>query len=375
MNEKFFAVSCLVCGTVLEGPVGKLMNLFGIERSSQNPNLCSRCGTHLEEGRIVELTVFFADLVGFTAMTNEVGPEKSYEIVEGFFRNANQVLVQHDAFIDKYIGDAVMAIFNAPIQNTNHAQKALAAALELQASLIPLRQQFNRDIQVRIGVATGFARVGRIGSRDRKDYTAIGDVVNLASRLEAQAHPGEVLMDGAGYDQVAGTIPNLSAEFLLVKGFKDPVRAHRINPAATPSDQIRQLDPMSDAARRQVVSLGSILFAILGAPCAATAILGPLSVLLGAGALLGAAAPVFHALDQPLVRWPLQIFALLGALINLYIIWRGYRARRQSGEQAIPLTRYERSKVVFVGALASITILMIGFELYSHVFLMGNSLF
>ncbi len=374
MNNQPQATSCLVCGTVLDGSIGAVMQVFGVRRSSQNPNLCNRCSAHLGEGRLVELTTLFADLVGFTEMTHELGPEKSYEIVNGFFQKANKILVKHDAFIDKYIGDAVMAIFNVPIQSADHASKALAAAIDLQNSMPQLREQFGRNIQARVGVATGFARVGQIGSHDRKDYTAIGDVVNLASRLEAVAGPGEIVMDHTTYDQVAEKIPNLPAEFLQVKGFKDPVRAHRIQTGATLSRQAQQLDPVANVNTRQTVSVGSVLFAILGAPCAAAAILGPLSAVLGLGALLGAAAPFMKTLDQAVIRLPLQTLAIAGALINLYVIWHGYRKRRAANNQALALTRYERSKVIFIGALSALTLAAVGFEMYAHVVLQNMPL-
>src|SRR6185369_8623271 len=104
--------ACLVCSTTLEGPLGWMYQIFGITRSSRNPNVCNRCDAHLQEGKVIEMSVIFADLTGFTEMTNRLGPERSYEVVDAFFKMANEVLVKHDAFIDKYIGDAVMAIFN-----------------------------------------------------------------------------------------------------------------------------------------------------------------------------------------------------------------------------------------------------------------------
>lgn len=363
------AYSCVVCGTALEGPVGRLMQVFGIHRSSQNPNLCSRCGTHLEDGRIVEMTVIFADLVGFTAMTSELGPERSYEIVDSFFQKANEILVNHDAYIDKYIGDAVMAIFNAPIQSVHHARKALAAAIDLVDSLPSLREQVGRDIQVRVGVSAGFARVGRIGSHDRKDYTAIGDVVNLASRLVAMAHPGEIVIDSNVYGQVAEQFPDMPAEVLEIKGFQDPVRIHRIHKGTSLPGQVQQLDPLPNIGSRQAISLGSILFAILGAPCAATALLGPLSLLLGVGSFVGAVSPFLVMLDQPGIRLPLQALVVLGSLINLYTIWYGYKRRQGDSAQISTLTQYERRKVMLVGAMSILTVAVIGSEWYVHVFL------
>jgi adenylate cyclase len=177
------APECVICGTALSGPLGYLFRLVGISRSIRNPNLCNRCNTHVEEGRVVELTVLFADLSSFTELTHQLGPQQTHAVVDAFLKTATYVLVRHGAFIDKYVGDAVMAFFNAPIRYPDHAGRAVAAALEIQAELPALGERFGLDLKASIGVASGFAHVGRLGSGDGKDYTAIGDVVNLAARL------------------------------------------------------------------------------------------------------------------------------------------------------------------------------------------------
>lgn len=102
------APECVICGTALAGPFGALFRLVGIRRSARNPNLCNRRNTHVEEGRVIELTVLVADLSGFTAMTRQVGPERTHEVVDAFLKSATYALVRHGAFIDKYVGDAVI---------------------------------------------------------------------------------------------------------------------------------------------------------------------------------------------------------------------------------------------------------------------------
>ena len=183
----------------------------GISRSARNPNLCNRCNTHVEEGRVVELTVLFADLSGFTAMTRQLGPERTHAVVDAFLKSATYALVRHGAFIDKYVGDAVMAFFNAPIRYEDHAARAVAAALEIEAEMPALSERFGIDLRAAIGVASGWAHVGRLGSGEGKDYTAIGDVVNLAARLEGQAHGGEVVVDEPVYRQVADQYPDVQS--------------------------------------------------------------------------------------------------------------------------------------------------------------------
>lgn len=366
------AHECLVCGTALAGPLGLLFHLFGITRSTHNPNVCNRCDTHMQEGRIIELTVIFADLTGFTELTNRLGPERSYDVLNAFFTMANEVLIKHDAFIDKYIGDAVMALFNAPIPNANHARRATAAALGIQEGLKAVSRTLKLDLQARVGVATGYARVGRLGSMDRKDYTAIGDVVNLASRLEAFAKPGEVILDEQAFRQVVEDYPELIPEKLNVRGFSEPVEVYRIGTAERENAAIT-VPPPDSLARQRRVGLGTVLFTIFGAPCAVATTLSPLAVLLGLGSFMSALSPALSVLDAAQIRIPLQIFAVSGALINLYVI-----KHRHSHGQPLDfksLTTLEKRKLTSVAGLAVLSLLAVAYETYVHIFVLGMSYF
>jgi len=175
-SSSHFATQCRVCGTLLSGAMSVVFRTVGIKRSSRNPNICTRCSTHIDEGRLTEITVLFADLSSFTELTHDLGPEKTHEVVDAFLRMASETLVKHGAFIDKYIGDAVMALFNVPIRYEDHARRAILAGTELESALQDLGARFGLSLQASVGIATGYARVGRLGSEDSKDYTAIGDV-------------------------------------------------------------------------------------------------------------------------------------------------------------------------------------------------------
>ena len=364
------AYSCVVCGTALDGLLGWLFQLFGIKRSSRNPNVCNRCDAHLQEGRVIELSILFADLTGFTEMTNRLGADRTYQVLDSFFKMANGVLLANDAFIDKYIGDAVMAFFNAPIRNAEHSRKAASAAIGIQDGLESLAKSLQLDLHARIGVASGYARVGRLGSEDHKDYTAIGDAVNLASRLEAFANPGEIMIDARAFSQLSSDYPDLLPETLTVRGFAEPIQAYRLGEARL----INKIGPaqVDLLARRRNVSLGAVLFAIFGAPCAALTILSPLSVLLGMGALLGSLAPILGALDAAPVRIPLHLFAVLGAAINLYVVSYGKSRLDISGGE---LTVMEKRKVKTVAWLSVISLLAVAFEAYAHIFIEGQAYF
>src|SRR5262249_59353990 len=108
-----------------------------------------------------------------------------------FLRLASTTLMSHVAFIDKYIGDAVMALFNVPIKRADHAAAAVAAAAKLQDLLPGLSERLGMPLQASIGVASGVARVGRLGSDEIKDYTGIGGVGNPGGRLQAEARATE----------------------------------------------------------------------------------------------------------------------------------------------------------------------------------------
>jgi hypothetical protein len=168
------APNCLVCGLPLAGAAAVFLRWRGIRRSPRNPNICTQCGAHLEEGRLVEMTVVFADLSSFTEMTGQLGATTTYSVVDEFLRLASTTLTSHGAFIDKYIGDAVMALFNVPIKRADHAAAAVAASAKLQELLPDLSARVGVPLNASIGIASGFARVGRLGSDDIKDYTAIG---------------------------------------------------------------------------------------------------------------------------------------------------------------------------------------------------------
>src|SRR5919106_1083337 len=219
------AANCLVCGIPLVGLTAVFLRWRGIRRSPRNPNCCTQCGAHLEEGRLVEMTVVFADLSSFTEMTGRLGATTIYSVVDEFLRLASTTLMSHGAFIDKYIGDAVMALFNVPIKRADHAAAAVAASAKLQELLPELSARLGVQLQASIGIGSGFARVGRLGSDDIKDYTAIGDAVNQAARLQAQAGATEIVVSQDVYREVASAYPgsgclgsNVAAALLLAFG-------------------------------------------------------------------------------------------------------------------------------------------------------------
>lgn len=138
-------------------------------------------------GEAREITAMFCDLVGFTTLSEENPAERVVEIINAYFSAMTEIVEREGGFVDKFVGDAIIAVFGAPVALPDHARRAVRAALAFQTELDELNATVFRDrpLGQRIGLATGHAIVGNIGSGRRFNYTAIGDVMNLASRLEA----------------------------------------------------------------------------------------------------------------------------------------------------------------------------------------------
>ncbi|WP_298935841.1 adenylate/guanylate cyclase domain-containing protein [uncultured Ruegeria sp.] len=136
-------------------------------------------------GEMKQISVLFCDVTGFTGLSEKLGP-KIVQLMEPFFSAASAAITQNGGTIDKFIGDAVMAFWGAPRKDANHAENACRAALDLVAAVAAsgIEDEAGNPLRVRIGLNSGEALVGNIGSEQRLNYTAIGDVVNVASRLE-----------------------------------------------------------------------------------------------------------------------------------------------------------------------------------------------
>lgn len=138
-------------------------------------------------GKSQQITVLFSDIRGFTTLSETSSPERVVELLNSYFTLQAGAIFQHQGTLDKYIGDAIMAFWGAPAEQPNHALLAVAAALEMGERLEQFRAEageLGRDLDIGIGVHSGSAVVGFIGSENRQDYTAIGDTVNLSSRIE-----------------------------------------------------------------------------------------------------------------------------------------------------------------------------------------------
>jgi len=204
--------------------------LRGVRRNPKNPNYCDICGEKDIKGEIAEVTVLFADVRGFTGLTAALGPMRIKELLDEYFRAVSEILFEKDAIVDHFLGDAVMAFFNQPVRRPDHLPRAVAAAHEILHAVARLNSAWAlpEPVTVGIGITTGFAVVGTVGSTNPKDYTAIGDVVNLAARLQGAAGGGEIIVTSEAYEQVRGAYPNARHRTLRLKGVKDPVDVYAL---------------------------------------------------------------------------------------------------------------------------------------------------
>jgi adenylate cyclase len=362
--------NCAVCGIPFTGLAAVFLRWRGIRRSPRNPSICTQCGAHLEEGRLVEMTVVFADLSSFTEMTGRLGATTTYSVVDEFLRLASTTLMSHGAFIDKYIGDAVMALFNVPIKRADHAAAAVAAAAKLQELLPGLSERLGVPLQASVGIASGFARVGRLGSDDIKDYTAIGEAVNQAARLQAQAGASEIVVSQDVYREVASAYPGVSPETLALKGFPQRTAAYRLN--GKPQAFFSAASWMAED--RPAMNWSAVTLAFLGSGCLGSNIAAALMLAFGGGSA-GALFALARWFDNSPARVPLLVVSTLIATVVLVSLERQRRIRRDciARRSCLEMTPQERRQVRLAAGMAAASLTLISLELLMH-YVIGHPL-
>ena len=201
------------------------------------------------EGERKRVTVLFADVAGFTSMSEKLDPEKVHQIMDGCFKTLMDEIHNHQGTINQFTGDGVMALFGAPVAIENHAQNACQAALSIQSAIKKysedLKTKFGLDFKMRIGLNTGPVIVGSIGDDLRMDYTAIGDTVNLASRMESNAEPGNVLVSPNTYERVMHRFKFKPLGKVAVKGKEEPLDVYEL---------VGQIEKSGAGLNRQIFS-------------------------------------------------------------------------------------------------------------------------
>ncbi|MCR4406488.1 MAG: adenylate/guanylate cyclase domain-containing protein [Anaerolineae bacterium] len=211
----------------------RVQDIFGRYVSPQVAAMLS-----LEDPRLVrpggtrrEISVLFADIRGFTTIAESLPPELVVNLLNAYDGPLTQAVFEQGGFLDKFTGDGIMALFGVPLSQPDHAERAVRAALAMRAAaqrVSAQRGEIEWPIRYGIGVTSGEAVVGNIGGEERMDFTAIGDVVNLAARLEGQAQADEVLISEHTYQLVRDKVKVERLPPMRVRGKKEPVLVYRV---------------------------------------------------------------------------------------------------------------------------------------------------
>jgi adenylate cyclase len=179
-----------------------------------------------------EVTVLFCDVRGFTPLSERLSPEEVVLLLNDFYTLMIETTFKHDGTLDKFMGDAVMAIFGAPIAHPDHSARAVLTALDMREGIAGLNEKRAREgkegVSIGIGVSAGEAVAGTVGTEDRMEYTVIGDSVNLAARLESNAKPGQILISQRTWDRVRGVVEVSPLGRIKVKGKEEEVEVYEV---------------------------------------------------------------------------------------------------------------------------------------------------
>jgi adenylate cyclase len=210
---------CRMCASPFAGPGAPIMRLIGKRQSEANPNWCTTCSDFMAKhhgGAEVASAMLFADIRGSTALAERMSPAEYHALLDRYFATATQVVFKHDGYVDKFVGDELVATFFPLLAGERYVARAIAAAQDL------LRATGHADptgpwVPVGAGVHAGRAWIGVLGEAGHTELTAVGDAVNVAARLASAAEAGEVLVstDAAA---ASGLDPTLEQRTLELKG-------------------------------------------------------------------------------------------------------------------------------------------------------------
>jgi adenylate cyclase len=212
----------------IRGTFAQYMSPKIVDAITKNPDLL-RLG-----GEDREMTVFFSDIVGFTSIAETMTPQELVKVLNEYLTEMSNVVFQYGGVVDKYIGDAIMAFWNAPIDQPDHAVLACLTALDQVEKLKDVQRRFAErklpHIDFRVGINTGHMVVGNMGSLSRFDYTAMGDAVNMASRLEGANKPfhTRIMVSEFTYEKAKEQVEVRPLDWLRVKGKSVPIQVYEL---------------------------------------------------------------------------------------------------------------------------------------------------
>jgi adenylate cyclase len=225
----------------IRGPLALPFRLFGIRISQMNPNLCTVCETMFTRVKkkkqvVIPATVLFADLRGYTRLSERIGEAEAAEMLDCFYDACCSAVWEGEGIVNKFIGDAVLAVFNFPILREDHVRQAVLAGMEIQRKCREQKALWfagangvDEPVGIGVGIHTGQASIGEVGTA-YKDFTIIGPVVNTASRLQAIAGPGEIVVTEDVYRHASDLAPAAEQRSLDLRGIDDSVNAYVLRP-------------------------------------------------------------------------------------------------------------------------------------------------
>ncbi len=221
----------------LRGVLSVPFRAVGIRPSKMNPNTCTVCElmfTRVMRARkiTIDATILFADLRGYTTLSQSLSADAISGLLDAFYDECAGAIWQYDGLLNKTIGDAVMAVFNFPIQSEDHAKHAVRAAREIlkrwrieRETLVERFGLAGSDLGVGIGVSSGELSFGEFG-RSHRDLTAIGTVVNTASRAQSAAGSDQILVTQDVYQRAQSDLAGSQAKTYQLKGFQEPIELY-----------------------------------------------------------------------------------------------------------------------------------------------------
>jgi adenylate cyclase len=182
------------------------------------------------KGRKSEATILFADIRGFTSYSETKEPEQIVEKLNEYFEIATKVIMRHGGYIDKFIGDAVLGVFGVPVFNRDHVERCIRAAIDMQKEFVAASKKSGNVLltQVGIGIKSGIVVAGNIGSQAKMEYTVVGDSVNIASKLNGFAMPGEIIVDLSVCTMLKNKLGVIPLAPQKIKGRSELVRIYKV---------------------------------------------------------------------------------------------------------------------------------------------------
>jgi adenylate cyclase len=221
----------------LRGVISAPFRAFGVRPSRMNPNTCTICElmfTKVMRARkiTIDATIMFADLRGYTSLSQSQSPDAVSGLLDAFYDECASAIWEHEGLLNKTIGDAVMAVFNFPLKREQHARNAVLAARVIQKNWREVRTTLAQahgltasELGIGIGIHTGELSFGEFGHTHR-DLTAIGTVVNTASRAQSVAEADQILVTKAVFDRAQPDLKDSQSKAFQLKGFNTPIELY-----------------------------------------------------------------------------------------------------------------------------------------------------